>query len=158
MNGIKIENLQAIERAVKERLDKMEPVFEKAVGAEIQGIKARTRSGIDVNGRKFEGYSENPKWIGKNWKDVRESATPPRQTAYVDLSFDGDMLSAIKAAFKRDGFKFLATIFFNSELQGKKALGHQTGKLGKNKFFPRKFFGLSNSQREAIASKLRNVK
>jgi hypothetical protein len=153
---IEIKNLEAINKAVEERLRRIEPTFQDAVEQEAEGIKTRTKSGIDVNGKQFVPYSNNEKWAGKNWKDVRKEAG--LQTAYVDLTYDGDMFNAMKVVFKKDGFKFLATIFFNDQKQSKKALGHQTGKLGKVKYAARKFFGLSKPQREAIASKLRNAK
>ncbi len=153
---IKIENLGVIERAVKARLEKMEPEFKSAVETEKEAIITRSKSGIDVAGKNFKAYSDNEKWKGKNWKDTRRAEG--FQTAYVDLTYSGDMFNAMKVAFRKEGFKFLATIFFGDQKQSQKAKGHQTGQLGKNKFEPRKFFGLSQSQREAIVSKLRNVK
>lgn len=153
---IKIENLQAIERAVAARLEKMEPEFKRAVEAEKETIITRSKSGIDVTGKNFKAYSDNEKWKGKNWKDVRNAEG--FQTAYVDLTYSGDMFKAMKVIFKKEGFKFLATIFFDNLKQSQKAKGHQTGQLGRNKYEPRRFFGLSNSQRESIVSKLRNVK
>lgn len=152
--SITITNLEAINRAVQERLKKMEPTFQSAVEVEKDAIITRSKSGIDVDGKNFKEYS--PKNPGRNWKQVREDTG--FQTAYVDLSYSGDMFEAMKVAFRREGFKFLATIFFNDRKQSKKALGHQSGQLGKVKFEARKFFGLSKTQREAIASKLRNAK
>jgi hypothetical protein len=152
---IKVENLQAIERAVKARLEKMEPEFSNAVEAEKNQIKARTQSGVDVNGKQFVAYSDKDGPQGA-WKDIRKNNN--KQTAYVDLTFSGDMFNAMRVVFRKDGFKFLATIFFSDSLEAKKAKGHQTGLLGKIRFEPRKFFGLSQSQRESIVSKLRNVK
>jgi len=153
---IEIKNLEAINRAVEERLNKMGPTLQTAVEREAEGIKTRTKSGIDVDGKQFTPYSDNPKWAGRNWKDIRKKAG--LQTAYVDLTYDGDMFKAMKVAFRKEGFKFLATIFFNDQKESKKALGHQSGQLGKVKFIARKFFGLSKTQRETIASKLRNAK
>ena len=152
---IKVENLQAIERAVNQRIDKMAVEFSSAVESEKNQIKVRTQSGVDVNGKQFVAYSdkEGPQGV---WKDVRNANN--KQTAYVDLTFSGDMFNAMRVVFRRDGFKFLATIFFADSLQSKKAKGHQTGLLGKIRFKPRKFFGLSQQQRESIVSKLRNVK
>ena len=152
---IKVENIQAIERAVNQRIDKMAIEFSSAVEAEKNQIKVRTQSGVDVNGKQFVAYSDKEGPQGA-WKDIRK--TNNKQTAYVDLTFSGDMFNAMRVVFIKDGFKFLASIFFSDSLQAKKAKGHQTGLLGKIRFQPRKFFGLSNSQRESIVSKLRNVK
>lgn len=152
---IKVENIQAIERAVNQRIDKMAIEFSSAVEAEKNQIKVRTQSGVDVNGKQFVAYSDKEGPQGA-WKDIRK--TNNKQTAYVDLTFSGDMFNAMRVVFRKDGFKFLASIFFSDSLQAKKAKGHQTGLLGKIRFQPRKFFGLSNSQRESIVSKLRNVK
>ena len=151
----KIYNLQTIERAVNERVEKMANEFSSTVEAEKDQIKIRTQSGIDVDGKQFVPYSNR---IGPQgvWKDVRKANN--KQTAYVDLTFSGDMFKSMRAVFRRDGFKLLATIFFSDPLQAKKAKGHQTGLLGTIRFEPRKFFGLSKSQREAIVSKLRNVR
>lgn len=152
---IKIENLGVIQTAVKDRLEKMGTEFSGAVEAEKEQIKLRTQTGVDVNGKKFVAYSDKEGPQGA-WKDIRKSNS--KQTAYVDLTFSGDMFNAMRAVFRKEGFKFLATIFFSDPLQAKKAKGHQTGLLGKIRFEPRKFFGLSQSQRGAIVSKLRNVK
>jgi hypothetical protein len=68
------------------------------------------------------------------------------------------MFNALKVIVRRDGAKFLATLFFNERKQAQKAKGHHTGQLGKTTFSPRKFFGFSGSQRETIANKIRNAK
>jgi hypothetical protein len=150
---IEILNVEAVNNVIKNRINSMEPVFQKAVEQEKEELIRRTQSGVDVDGKAFEAYSDEHEW---NWKDVRRAND--KQTAYVDLTFKGDMFNALKVRFKREGFKFLATLFFNGSKQKKKALGHQTGRLGKVTYEPRRFFGLSNSQRGAIISKLRNVK
>ena len=151
--SIKISNLGIIERIVKKRVDDMGSRFEDAVDTQRKAIETRTNSGIDVNGQQFAGYSDRKKW---NWRDTRR--INEKQTAYVDLKFSGDMFKAFKTIVKKDGFKFLATIFFDDIKQAQKAKGHHTGQLGKTTFKPRKFFGLSQSQREAIVSKIRNAR
>jgi hypothetical protein len=152
---IKIENLQVIEEAVNARLEKLQPTFNEAIKVEMEAIKTRTQSGVDVNNKPFVAYSDKQGPQGV-WKDVRKANN--KQTTYVDLKFSGDMFKAMQTTFKKEGFKFLATIFFGDRKQSQKAKGHQTGQLGLIKFEARKFFGLSQSQREAIVSKLRNVK
>jgi hypothetical protein len=152
--SIKVSNLEVIERLIAARVNSMGKAFEKSVETERNAIEARTLRGIDVDGRPFEPYS--PKNPGRNWKAYRERNG--RQVAYVDLKFTGDMFEALKSVVKKSGFKFLATIFFDDRKQAQKAKGHHTGQLGPTTFEPRKFFGLSQSQREAIISKLRNVK
>lgn len=153
---VKIQNIEAITKAVAARLEKMQPEFKSAVEVEKETVITRSKAGIDVAGKNFKAYSDNEKWKGKNWKDVRRSEG--FQIGYVDLTYSDDMFKAMKVVFGREGFKFLATIFFDNLKQSQKAKGHQTGQLGKNKYEPRKFFGLSQSQRESIVSKLRNVK
>ncbi len=151
--SIEIRNLEVIEKKIKQRLDAMGPAFTNAVQAERDAIETRTLQGIGVNGRPFKKYSDKHEW---NWKDVRR--VNGFQTAYVDLKFTGDMFKALKTVFRKDGFKLLATILFTDTKQAQKAKGHQTGQLGLTTFQPRKFFGLSKSQRGAIVSKTRNAK
>lgn len=153
---VTISNTEAFQKAVEQRLKAIEPVFKQAVETEKQRIVARTQQGQDMDGSKFRGYSTEGKVY--NWRDVRMAAKPPRQVNHVDLTFDGDMFRALKVVFRRDGFKFLATIFFNERKQARKATGHHTGKLGRVDFTPRKFFSLSSTQRETIASKIRDAK
>lgn len=150
---IEISNLGIIEQKVKKRIEPMWQAFQKAVETEKEAIRARTQQGLDVNGVPFEKYSTSQKW---NWRDTRSKKG--YQTNHVDLTFKGDMFRALKVSFRRDGFKFLATIFFNERKQSQKAKGHQTGRLGPTSFQPRKFFGLSQRQRETIISKIRNAK
>ena len=151
---IEISNLGIIEQKVKSRIEHMWKAFQKAVEVEKEVIRSRTQQGVDVNGDTFEPYSPtNP---GRNWAAVRKRNN--RQTSRVDLSFTGDMFRALKVSFRRDGFKFLATIFFNERKQSQKAKGHHTGQLGPTKFEPRRFFELSKRQRENIISKIRNAK
>jgi hypothetical protein len=152
--SIKLSNIEIIERLVGARVNTMGKVFKKSVETEKDNIITRTHRGIDVNGEAFEPYS--PKYPGSNWKAHRERNN--RQTAYVDLKFSDDMFKAFKAVIEKSGFKFLATIFFDDRKQAQKAKGHHTGQLGPTTFKPRKFFGLSQSQREAIISKIRNAK
>lgn len=152
--SIKISNLEIIEQKVLKRLEPMGKAFRSAVETEKEGIRKRTQQGLDVDGRQFEPYSK--KHPGKNWKSVREKTG--FQTAFVDLTYSKDMFNAFKAVIKRDGFKFLATIFFDDAKQAQKAKGHHTGQLGNVKFKARKFFGLSQTQRETIVSKIRNAK
>jgi hypothetical protein len=151
--SIEIRNLEIIERKIQKRLDAIEPAFQAAIEAERNVIEARTLTGIGVNGRPLKKYSTKHEW---NWRDVRR--VNGFQIAYVDLKFTGDMFEALKTAFKRDGTKFLATIFFNDRKQAQKAKGHQTGQLGPTTYEPRRFFGLSKSQRGTIISKIRNAK
>jgi len=151
--SIKVSNLEVIERLIAARVNSMGKAFEKSVETERNAIEARTLRGIDVDGRPFEKYSQRKEW---NWRDVR--IKNEKQVAYVDLKFTGDMFEALKSVVKKSGFKFLATIFFDDRKQAQKAKGHHTGQLGPTTFEPRKFFGLSQSQREAIISKIRNAK
>ena len=151
---IDILNLEIIDRRVLKRLEPIGKVFRKAVEAEKEGIKKRTQQGVDVDGGSFEPYStKNP---NDSWKSVREKAG--LQTDFVDLTYSGGMFKALKTVFKRDGFKFLATIFFDDAKEAEKARRHQTGQLTSGKFKARKFFGLSQTQRETIVSKIRNAK
>lgn len=153
MFTLKLSNTQAFEIAVKKRVDAMPPVLEQAVQAETNQMVKRTQSGQSLGGQKFVKYSTSQPW---NWKDQREAEG--FQTSYVDLTFSGAMFKALRVVVKRDGFKFLATVFFGEPKEAQKAKGHHTGRLGKTTFSPRKFFGFQGKQRENIASKLRNMK
>lgn len=151
---VEFSNLEIFERKMQERVEPIGKALLKAVETEKEVIRARTHQGIDVNGEPFPEYSR--KHPGKNWASVRVGEG--LQIGYVDLKFSGDMFRALKVSLKREGFKFLATIFFNERKQSQKAKGHHTGQLGRVKFKPRKFFGLSQQQRENIMSKIRNAK
>lgn len=150
---VKISNTQVIKEAIKQRMDAIEPVFKEAVEEEKVKVVQRTQKGLGVNGRNLKAYSTRFK---RNWLDERKDQG--LQTSRVDLTFSGAMFEALRVVFKRDGFKFLATIFFDNKKQAAKAKGHQTGQLGRTTYTPRKFFGFSGAQREAIASKIRNGK
>lgn len=149
--NITIKNLNVIQEAIEARLNAMEPAFEEAVESEKDRLITRTQSGLDINSKQFKGYSKK-----SGWRRIRINNNKPVNK--VDLTFSGDMFDSLSINFRRDGFKFLATLFFKDLKQGQKAKGHQTGQLGRTKFFARPFFGFSNSQRETIASKLRKVK
>jgi hypothetical protein len=151
--SIKVSNVEIIERLIKDRVNTMGKVFKKSVETERDNIITRTHRGIDMDGRPFRKYSREHEW---NWADTRRINN--KQTAYVDLKFSEDMFKAFKAVVERSGFKFLATIFFDDRKQAQKAKGHHTGQLGLTTYEPRRFFGLSQSQREAIISKIRNAK
>lgn len=153
MFTLKLSNTQAFESAVKKRIDAVPPVLKDAVEAETSEMVRRTQSGQSLGGQKFVKYSDRLPW---NWKDERKAEG--LQISYVDLTFTGAMFKALRVVVRRDGFKFLATVFFNDPKQAQKAKGHHTGQLGRTKFSPRKFFGFQGKQRENIASKLRNMK
>lgn len=137
--NIKFENLQAIERAVKDRTEKMMPVFKDALGVEKERIVARTQSGLDLDGKKFIPYRP---YTVKNRRKFK------KQVAYVDLTFDGDMFRAFKVLFSEGESSVTGTLTFGAE----------SWKVLKNEAYDRKFFGLSNEQIEIIKSKLRNAR
>lgn len=137
---IKVENLQVIERAVKQRVGKMATEFESAVTVEKNRIQERTQSGLDVNGANFRPYMpytiENRRRFNK-------------QTAKVDLTFNGDMFKAFKVLFTKA----------ESTVTGVLTFGVESWKVRKNQdLYGRRFFGFSNEQIEIIKNKLRNVK
>lgn len=151
--SVEITNLEVIERLVKKRLDDIPKVLESAVNAEARVMVQRTKEGKSIGGQPFIKYSTKSK---HPWRDVRIAAG--KQVAKVDLTFSGDMFDALRVTITKDRFKILATVFFNEQKQAKKALGHQTGQLGRTTFTPRKFFGFYGKQRENIAFKIRNMK
>lgn len=135
---LKIENLGVIERAVKQRMEKLKPVFKEALGVEKERIKTRTQSGLDVDGDKFIAYRP---YTVKNRRRFR------KQVAHVDLTFDGDMFRAFKVLFSESESSTTGTLTFGTE----------SWKVLSNEAYDRKFFGLSNEQIEIIKNKLRNV-
>lgn len=139
--GIKVENLAAIERVVKERMEKMKPAFKEAVGVEKDRIRTRTQSGQSVDGKPFSKYS-------RKWARVRKQAG--LQTAYVDLTYTGDMFKAMKASFTSDETSTTGVISFAGRDEAKKAM--------ENEMLGRYFFGLTNEQIEIIKTKIRNAK
>lgn len=137
---LKIENLGVIERAVKQRMEKLKPVFKEALGVEKERIKTRTQSGQSVDGKPFSKYS-------RKWAKVRKQAG--LQTAYVDLTYSGDMFKAMKASFTADEASITGVISFDGKDEAKKAI--------ENEMLGRSFFGLTDEQIEIIKNKLRNV-
>ena len=139
---ITITNTEAVERAVKERMDKVPQAFSGALEVEKERIKARTQSGNNVNGSQMTpGYSSS-------WRRVRLKNN--LQTRYVDLTFTGDMFKALRTAFTKTGSVITGTIFFQSKSDQEKAHWNQAEP-------GRRFMGLSKEQIEIIKSKIRNV-
>ena len=140
---IKVENLQAIERAVKQRLQNMKPVFQDALKVENERIKTRTQSGLNGDGQPFANNKYSKKWAKR-----RESKG--LQTNYVDLTFSGAMFKAMKVSFDSNETSTTGVISFTGKSEAKKAIEHE--------MYGRYFFNLTDEQIEIIKNKLRNVK
>lgn len=141
--GLKVENLQVIEQAVKEHLNKLKPVFKEALKVENERIKTRTQMGLNADGAPFANNKYSKKWAKR-----REAAH--LQTNHVDLTFSGGMFRAMKASFTSDETSTTGVISFVDKDEAKKAIEHE--------MYGRYFFGLTNEQIEIIKNKLRNVK
>lgn len=137
--GIKVENLQAIERAVTARLEKLRPEFITAVGVEKERIQSRTQSGVDVDGKTFRYYQP---------LTIKNRQAKGKQVRHVDLTFDGDMFRAFRILITQTQSAITALLTFGAE----------SWKVRKNEAYGRKFFGLSKEQIEIIKTKLRNAK
>lgn len=140
---IKIENLQAIERAVKERTKKLKPAFQEALRLENERIKTRTQSGLNGDGQPFANNKYSKKWAKR-----REGKG--LQTSYVDLTFSGAMFKAMKVSFNSNDTTTTGVISFIGKSEAKKAIEHE--------MYGRYFFNLTDEQIEIIKNKLRNVK
>jgi hypothetical protein len=140
---IKVENLQVIEQAVKQRLQNMKPVFREALKVENERIKTRTQQGLSADGAPFLNNKYSKKWAKK-----REAQG--LQTGYVDLTFSGGMFRSMRASFTSNETSTTGTISFASNKEAKKAIEHEMN--------GRYFFNLTDEQIEIIKNKLRNVK
>lgn len=138
---LKIENLDALSRAVQKRIDRLDVGFRAAVKVEVRRIKDRTKSGEDVDGVQFRKYSDS-------WRRYR--LKNDKQVKHVDLTFSGDMLNSLGATFARDGNNFVATVLFSGSHENMKARENQVT-------LKRKFLGFSKEQLQIISYKLRNV-
>jgi len=106
--------------------DSFYPAMQKTTFFIQNSIQDRTEKGKDVKGRLFEPYSEysKKKRQGKGLKTNR-----------VDLYFRGEMMASMTNRIASDGKS--ATIFFSSQTEANKAVGHNegVGKLPKRRFF-----------------------
>lgn len=140
--NLQFSNLEAITSLIKERLDKLEPGLKEALDVARNSIISRTQQGIDADDRPFRKYS-------KSWAEVRKRNS--KQVAFVDLTFQGDMLKAITQSVKKDGPIIVGTLDFKNEKERQKARENQIDNR-------RKFFALSQAQRSELLSNLRKVK
>jgi hypothetical protein len=140
---IKVENLQAIERAVKQRIQNMTPVFQDALKLENERIKTRTQSGLNGDGQPFANNKYSKKW-------AKRRENKGLQTNYVDLTFSGAMFNAMKVSFGSTETTTTGVISFTGKKEAKKAI--------ENEMYGRYFFNLTEEQIEIIKNKLRNVK
>jgi hypothetical protein len=138
--GIQIKNLAKVSLIIGERLQKVGTAFSGALKVEKDRIISRTQSGVDVSGKNFKYYRP---FTVKNRRKNR------KQVDHVDLTFNGDMLNALKVTFSFDGTRIIGTMSFDGGEQSQKAIENEM--LGRN------FFGLSNEQIEIIKNKLRQV-
>jgi len=137
--NIKVENLEGIQRSIEARLQQMKPAFKEALDVEKERIKARTQSGLDVDGNTFKYYRPFT---------VKNRRKNKKQVNHVDLTFSGDMFRAFKALYSEDQWKITGVLTF----------GNESDKVLSNESYGRNFFGLSNEQVEIIKNKLRNAK
>ena len=140
--AIEISNLEVILKRVQDKVKKYKPVLLEAVKVEQGRVKERTQRGQGLNSS-FLGYSES-------WAKARQRHTPPRQTAFVDLTFTGAMFSSLNTT-QADVSEAVTvtTVGFNGDFNNLKASVN-------NKSRP--FFGFSKEQVQIILSKLKLTK
>src|ERR1700752_5174468 len=129
---IEVKNAEVIVRAVKERIDRMRERLGPALADEAARIVVRTQRGQDVDGNSFAPYSK---------QYAKHRARKGRNTTPVDLTFTGNMLSAISTEGAEEGGATVGKLSFNSAREAVKARGNQE---------KRPFFGLSDEQVERI--------
>jgi hypothetical protein len=134
--GIEVIHPIKIAEDIKDKLNSLETVFDRAVQEEVTRMSARTRSGNDINNQAFTPYT--PGYAAFKKKKGRSSSP-------VDLTYKGSMLRAITQKVFKQGGSLVAEVFFNSALESKKAEGN----LKK-----RDFFGFSDEQFERIKRKI----
>lgn len=141
----KIPNLKMTESEVSQTFDLKEilgvdvsdtPAIKEAIGqALIDKIIERTESGVDVNGNKFEKYSE----------DYKDSLAFKAfgKTGKVNLTQSGQMLGTLDL-IENKGNKI--KIGWDDETENAKAYNHNTGDTVKK----RQFFGITAEDIKAI--------
>lgn len=137
--GIKITD--NVSRLLMNAQRKLPITVEQAVSritqAGVIDIIARTKNGVDANGKPFRDYSE---WYREYRKSKGKSAS-------VNLEFTGAMLRAIQARTEKQGDKIVGIINMNDSTEREKALKHING--DKETHLPKRdFWGLSKSFKE----------
>lgn len=135
---VKYSGLDAFDKALKKRLEKMPNRLNSGLKVEANQIKARTQAGVDLYGSPFKDYS-------LYW--AQERASRGLQTDIVDLTFTGRMLNSMRTRVSSSGTKIYGEIYFT---------GNQDDKVFELEKDGRRFFGLTDKQVRNIITKLRS--
>lgn len=135
---VKLDNLDALSRALEKRLGKMPSKLKEQLDVETNQIIARTKSGVDSSGSTFKPYRPST---------IRKRQQAGLQTQYVDLTFTGDMLKSIRTKVQSSGTTITGIIYF---------INGQSEKVPFNLRWGRKFFALDRKQAQNIRNKLRS--
>jgi hypothetical protein len=115
-------------RTLDRKLDAVESALTRQIELEKTAIVARTGQGKDVDGARFEDYSDA---YAKRRADAGRQVSPP------NLTFTGQMLQAIVTQVVRARESISARIYFaDTESAAKARYNNPT----------RRFFGLADSQ------------
>ena len=111
----------------------------------IDVIENRTLDGKNINGKKFKKYSESY----AEFKGVTRDS--------VDMFLSGDMLDSMKRK-KKEETDNTVFLHLDSKLETKIGYNHMTNKSKSNPLPKREFFGVTDSEAESIANKIRDKK
>jgi hypothetical protein len=121
---------------VKSNLDKLAPVFERAIKDAIAVMKTDIEKGRDVNGQTFTPYTKRY----AEWREKKKYRVEP-----PNLRVTGNMLQAVQSRVEKKGAQLVGIVDFNSAREALKAEGN----LKK-----RDFFGFSKESLDRIKRKL----
>lgn len=119
----------------KDAMEKHSKDLEKAMAEAAREIIERTRQQKGVNGGAFVRLSEK----------YKKYKTSKGRRGVPDLTFSGNLLNSIQTKVEKLGKDLIGLIYFSSPKESLKAQGLM--KL-------RKFFALSDKQKEKISKKL----
>jgi hypothetical protein len=133
MRVTKKPNINKYKNAIKKMSDRATLV--PAINETIVEIRKRTQSGKDVNGNSFKPYAEST-------KDYRSKHG---RSTNVNLTYSGAMLGSITVKSIQGGIR----LYFGSTIENTKAYHNQIS-------LKRKFFGLSQAQRDKLIKFLKS--
>lgn len=125
-----------------ERIPRSGPLRDQITQEILDLIIDRTKSGKDINSRRFPAYS-------KSYKNSEEFRAFGKSEGRVNLTLTGDMLGLMDS---KESTRDTETFGWTDREEAAKAHGHITGNVGKT----RDFFGLRASEIREIRNKFKD--
>lgn len=137
-------NLQKLFGLKKTLTTDMLPEFQRLMQKEVTELKVRTVGGKDMFGKAFDGYTEAYAKF-KSGSGTVKNKNKSARGANVNLIFGDHMLQSITSSVELVGGELVGIIAPAAD-QAAKVKGNQE---------KRKFFGLSNEQRERLTNRIK---